>query len=250
MEVKAEDEGQTHVQADDEKTKAEDNDNSQQENIDGVHNAQSDVVNQAQSSQKDVGVYDKDKAENTADKGFRDSFDARMTAAENDVSKAEASGDHKQITEARDRQRDVCDEYNSYMNDRQSLTQNKSELREKAQDFSSASSSEDREQAKHDYVAKLNDTANQINNASDKPWGKSMAQELTNDYKDQMTAMKKEKPGDASELSQAVKDSRDPDRSATVRVTRADVEMTRQQMMQQSQTQKHTDQESQSQSAA
>lgn len=250
LEVKAEVEDRTHAQADEDKTKVETNDHSQQENVDGTKDAQSDVVNHTQSSQKDVGAYDKDKAENTSDKGFRDSFDARMTAAENDVSRAEASGDHKQIAEARDRQREVCDEYNSYMNDRQSLTQNKSDLREKAQDFSSATNTEDREQAKHDYVAKLNDTANQINNASDKPWGKSMAQELTNDYKDQMTAMKKENPSDASELSQAVKDSRDPDRSATVRVTRADVEMTRQQMTQQAQTQRQTDQESQSQSAA
>lgn len=239
-EAKTEVEIQTHAEADVQS-------HSQDESVVGKSDDDKKAVSAI--SQTDIVAINDVEVVNDADKGFRDSFENKMLVAETQLAEAEASGDYDRILEAQKTQNNVNQEFNSYMDDRQSLTQSKSEMRDHANEFTSAKNPTDREQAKQDYVAAINEAAIDVNRAGDKPWGQSMTKELADEYKGQMTSMKQDNPADAKELGQAVKDSRDPSRTATVRVTQEDIDRV-QQEQKQSQTQKQTDQESQSQSAA
>lgn len=238
-------EAEAEADAEVETAKDEDKAIPQEEQVDGSSQERM----RGDQEQDKVSAVSEIKIENASDKEFRNSFENRMLVAENQLAEAEASGDCDKIFEAQNNQRNINQEFNSYMNDRQTLSENKAEMKDHAEDFLNAKNPSEREQAKQDYVQTVNDAAIDVNRSSDKPWGQSMARELADEYKGQMTSMKQSDPEAAKELGQAVKDSRDPDKSATVRVTQADVDRA-QQAQKQAQTQSQSEGESQSQSAA
>lgn len=100
----------------------------------------------------------------------------------------------------------ILDEYNSYLNDRETLNSDKAKLDVSVDKLSNSGNSSDRD--KEDYFKALDKSNNHLRSSEDKPWGESMQAEMKAKHKENEAKLDAVSEGKGQSFTLSIKNVR------------------------------------------